>query len=383
MIYFDHAASSYPKPKAVGQAMLEAVETYSANPGRGGHQLAEKASTVIQDARKKIANMFGAPSGKHVWFYQNATMALNQALLGFPFQEGDHVVTTVLEHNSVLRPLEEIVKQKKITITYIEPDQEGLITVKAFEKAMTEKTRMIAFSHASNVTGAYISIKPVAEIAKQKGAILLVDASQTAGTIPINMKEDGVDLLAFAGHKSLLGPQGTGVLISQYDYELNPLLHGGTGSYSELTEQPKQWPDRYEAGTLNTPGIAGLASGIDEINKLGIATIYEHENQLMQRFIAGILQLQSVTSYGPKDLSKRVAVIPFSMENIESHELAMILDEHYQIAIRAGLHCAPKTHHFLQTVETGLARVSFGPYNTEEEVEQLLQALAEIEQAFL
>ncbi|WP_088104600.1 aminotransferase class V-fold PLP-dependent enzyme [Halalkalibacter urbisdiaboli] len=382
MIYFDHAASSYPKPKSVGAAMLEAVNEYSANPGRGGHQLAEKASEVISEAREKIATLFGAPSKKHVWFYQNATMALNQAIIGFPFNEGDHVITSTYEHNSVLRPLEQLRRNRQIDITYIDPGEDGVITVEEVKEKLNANTKMIVLSHASNVTGAFISLKPVAEVAKKAGAILVVDASQTAGTLPIHMEEIGIDLLAFAGHKSLLGPQGTGVLISRSDYQLAPLVHGGTGSYSEIMEQPQKWPDRYEAGTLNTPGIAGLLAGIDEINRIGLEQIYLHEQKLMEQFIAGLNEIKSIIYYGPTNLSKRVAVIPFRMAEIESHELAMILDEHYNIAVRAGLHCSPKTHHYLNTVDVGLVRVSFGPYNTSAEVEKLLHALQEIAQAF-
>ncbi|WP_100405874.1 aminotransferase class V-fold PLP-dependent enzyme [Bacillus solitudinis] len=382
MIYFDHAASSFPKPNSVGKAMLEAVEEYGANPGRGGHQLAEKASSVIREARLKLATVFGAENGKHVWFYQNATMALNQAILGFPFQPGDHVITSMFEHNSVLRPLQQLKKQKNVNITYLEPNQDGIIDASQVESMIDGKTKMVVLSHASNVTGAFIDLKSIAKVLSNFDAVFVVDASQTAGTIQMNMEEDGIDLLAFAGHKSLLGPQGTGVLISRLDYKLNPLLYGGTGSYSEIEEQPQKWPDRYEAGTLNTPGIAGLLAGINEVITIGIPTIFEHENKLMKQFIEGVKSLEYVTCFGPTDLTKRVAVVPFKMKQLESHEVAMILDEHYQIAVRAGLHCSPKIHQHLKTRDTGLVRISIGPYNTKDEVDQLLKALQEIEQAF-
>ncbi len=383
MIYFDHAASSYPKPKAVGEAVSEAINSYSANPGRGGHALAERARSVVEETRRKIAELFGAPGSKHIWFYQNATMALNQALLGFPFQKGDHVVTTMFEHNSIIRPLEKLREDKGITVTYVQPNEEGLITAEAFKRACTDKTKMFAITHASNVTGACVPISELAAIAKEKEIIVLLDASQTAGTLPINIEKDGIDLLAFAGHKSLLGPQGTGVLISRKDYQLQPLLVGGTGSYSELPYQPTIWPDRYEAGTLNTPGIAGLLAGIEEVVAMGIESIYTHEQKLMTLFLDEVKSIKGLTCYGPKDVSKRVAVLPFQLEGIGSHELAIILDEHYSIAVRAGLHCAPKTHQALQTSDSGLVRVSFGPYNTAEEVKSLVQALIEIQEAFV
>lgn len=382
MIYFDHAASSYPKPKGVANAMCEAVNEYSANPGRGGHQLAERAKVTIEEARKKIALLFGAPSNKHVWFYQNATMALNQAIIGFPFEEGDHVVATKFEHNSIIRPLEKLAVEKNISISYIEPNEEGLITSKSFEEAMTPKTKLFAISHASNVTGAIVPIREVSHLAKAKEIVVLLDASQTAGTIDIHIDHDGVDLLAFAGHKSLLGPQGTGVLISKGDYKLTPLVVGGTGSHSESVYQPLNWPERYEAGTLNTPGIAGLSAGIEEINRMGLETIWNHEQSLLEHFLREGKKIPELTVFGPADLTKRVAVIPFLLKGLDSHELAMILDEHYQIAVRAGLHCAPKAHESLHTSETGLVRVSFGPYNTMDEVDRLIEALREISQAF-
>ncbi|MBP3952610.1 aminotransferase class V-fold PLP-dependent enzyme [Bacillus suaedae] len=382
MIYFDHAASSFPKPKAVAQAMHEAVDTYSANPGRGGHVLAEKARLAIDETRKKLANLFGAASSKNVWFYQNATMAINQALIGFPFESGDHVITTMFEHNSILRPLEKLIREKGIKVTYVEPNEEGMITPDVFLAEVTDRTKMFAVTHASNVTGAIFPIKELAKVATKNSIVVVVDASQTAGTLPIDIEKDGIDLLAFAGHKSLLGPQGTGVLISKQDYNLEPLIVGGTGSYSELPHQPLSWPDRYEAGTLNTPGIVGLSAGIDEINRKGISSIYEHEQQLVKTFLEQSELIEGLTVYGPRNLLERVAVISFKLDGIDSHEVAMILDDHYQIAVRAGLHCSPKIHQSMKTIDTGLIRVSFGPYNTLDEVSKLIQALKEIEAAF-
>ncbi|ADC49638.1 aminotransferase required for NAD biosynthesis (NifS protein) [Alkalihalophilus pseudofirmus OF4] len=382
MIYFDHAASSYPKPKAVGEAMIEAVNEYAANPGRGGHQLAERAGRVIQEARNELAAFFNAPNGKHVWFYQNATMALNQAISGFPFEEGDHIVTTAFEHNSVLRPLHQAAKLRGISVTYIQPDEDGIISIDEMREAAGERTKAIIVSHASNVTGAIVPLKEVKQIAEEVGAILIVDASQTAGTLSIDMERDGIDLLAFAGHKSLLGPQGTGVLISKHDYQLEPLMHGGTGSYSESSTQPSEWPDRYEAGTLNTPGIAGLLAALKDVKKRGIDEVYQHEQNLLALFLEGLRKLETAEVFGPAHLHQRLAVCSFRLKEVESHELAFILDEHYGMAVRAGLHCAPMTHHALETVDTGLVRVSFGPYNTEDEVKQLVEALIEIEQAF-
>ncbi len=257
-----------------------------------------------------------------------------------------------------------------------------MIPFQAFEKAVTAKTKMIAVTHASNLTGAYLSLEPLGALAQKNGAVFLVDASQTAGVVPINMRTDRIDLLAFAGHKGLLGPQGTGALISFRDYELEPLHYGGTGRDSERKEQPDSWPERYEAGTLNTPGIAGLSKGIEEVERIGIEHIYQHERALLTDLLEGLKKLKSVTCFHPRE-GEQLAVVAFRMEQLDSHELATILDQHYSIAVRAGLHCAPRAHLSLNTLDTGLVRVSFGPYNTKSEVERLLQALAEIEEAFL
>lgn len=382
MIYFDHAASSYPKPKSVAVRMAEAINEYSANPGRGGHKLASKAKSVIEQTRKKLAHMFQAPSGKHVFFYQNATMAINQALIGFPFQKNDHVVTTMFEHNSIIRPLEKLKKEKGINVTYVEPDENGIISIEKIKEACRNETKMVAVTHASNVTGAVFPLEHIKSIKKDRNVVVFVDASQTAGTLPIQMEDDGVDLLAFPGHKSLLGPQGIGVLISRDDFQLEPLIYGGTGSHSELLEQPNGWPDRYEAGTLNTPGIAGLLAGLEEIEKLGLANIRKHEERLMNICLEEMKAIDGITVFGPTDLRHRVGVISFKINGVSSHEVAMILDEHYNIAVRAGLHCAPLVHEQLKTNEDGLIRVSFGPYNTEEEVRILIEALQEIATAF-
>lgn len=381
MIYLDQAASSFPKPKEVAEAMVAAVNEYGANPGRGGHRLATQARVTIDETRELLKTLFNAPSKKHVWFYQNATGALNQALFGYPFKEGDHVVSTALEHNSVRRPLEQLRERKGLAITYVQPDEEGIISPEKIAQACTDQTKAIVLSHGSNVTGAYLELEKIGEMAEAHGIVLIVDASQTAGVIDIDMKRDRISMLACAGHKGLLGPQGTGVLIVADDFGLTPLSYGGTGSYSELIDQPSQWPDRYESGTLNTPGIAGLKAGIEYVLDNGVAQIFAHEWALTERLLKG-LGAQKVDVYGPPLPRKRLGVVSFRLSGVDSHEVALILDEHYQIAVRAGLHCAPMTHETLQTTDTGLIRASVGPFNTEREVDQLLQAVMDIQQAF-
>ncbi len=383
MLYFDHAASSFPKPAQVGEAMKQAVDEFAANPGRGGHALSQKAGSIVKQARSEIAQFFEAPHANHVWFYQNATMALNQAILGFPFSSGDHIITTAYEHNSVLRPLHRLQQEMNVQVTYLTPDDSELFQVEDVLEQITDQTKMIVISHASNVTGAIFPVKELGEQLKDRSITVVVDASQTAGKVDIQMKRDHIDLLAVAGHKGLLGPQGTGALISYSDYDLKPLILGGTGAYSELETQPPNWPERYESGTLNTPGIAGLLAGVQAIKERGIQTIQSHEEALMQVFLEGMSTIEAVTCFGPTDLQKRVAVVSFHVKYLASHELAMILDNHYQIAVRAGLHCSPKTHHHLQTADEGLVRVSFGPYNTVEEVQQLIDAISDIVEAFI
>lgn len=382
-IYFDQAASSFPKPKQVGEAMTEAVMEYGANPGRGGHILAVKAAAVIQQTRIKLAKMFGVRNPNNVCFYQNATYALNQAIQGLSLQKGDHVITTMYEHNSVRRPLEYVKRESGIDITYIEPDINGTIRAEEIFSNATDKTKCVIVSHGSNVTGAITPIAEIGKWCKARNILFIVDASQTAGVLPIDMGEMEIDLLAFPGHKGLLGPQGTGVLIMNNDVELSPITFGGTGSYSETIEQPQASPERFESGTLNTPGIAGLSAGIDEIEKLGLETIFEHEWKLTKYCIENLEKIEGVQVFGPKKEEKRLGVIPFQMEGIEAHEAATILDQHYQIAVRAGLHCSPMAHQFLETIQQGgLIRVSFGPYNTVEEVDKLIEAIKEIKSYF-
>ncbi len=378
MIYFDHAASSFPKPKEVVEAVSDALLHYSANPGRGNHRLSEQAASVIQQARKEIAQFFGLSDSNRVIFFQNATGALNQAILGFPFQRGDHVISTTIEHNSVRRPLEACAREKGIRITYI-PLKNGMFDEAEWEKALTEKTKLIAVNHASNVTGEIAPLAEIGSFANKHRIPLLVDASQTAGVLPIDMENMGIDLLAFPGHKSLLGPQGTGaLLIGKNINHLKPIMYGGTGAFSESEIQPEELPYRLESGTLNTPGIAGLLAGLKVVKKRGLDAILTHERELAKECIKRLKEIERVHVYGKGDLG----VFAFAIENADSHEIGMILDQHYHIAVRAGLHCAPLIHNQLGTLNTGLVRVSFGYTNTKEEVDAFVSAIQEITQYY-
>lgn len=383
IIYFDQAASSFPKPQSVAEAVANAINEYGANPGRGGHQLANKAAAVIYDTRLKLASLFGEQDPRNVIFCQNATHALNQAIKGFPLEKGDHIISTNYEHNSVRRPLEFLKTEKGVKVTYLECDHNGNIKKADFISAIKKETKLVVTSHGSNLTGAIFPIEMIGSICKDKNITFLVDAAQTAGVIPIDMKKMNIDMLAFPGHKGLLGPQGTGVLIVKKSVNLNPLFHGGTGSNSEDKEQPLERPYRYESGTLNTPGIAGLAAGIEEIKKIGIKAIYQHESELTKYALEKLENIQGVTVFGPDRNKVRLAVIPFVIDGTDVQEIAMILDAHYGVALRAGLHCSPLAHMTIGTVEKGLLRASFGFYNTRAEIDKWIEAIKEIKEGLI
>lgn len=384
MIYFDQAASSFPKPKEVTDAVVEALTEYGANPGRGGHELANKAANKIYETRVYLAKLFGLNDPRRVIFTQNATAALNQGILGLPLKSGDHIITTSYEHNSVRRPLELLKRDVGIEITYIQPNHNGEIDINALEKSIIASTKLIIVTHGSNLTGAIIPIEKIAEIAQKNNLVYMVDASQTAGILPIDMGKIGIDILAFAGHKGLMGPQGTGALLIKKNIELRPLLTGGTGHFSEQIEQPLELPERLESGTLNTPGIAGLLSGIQFVEQTGLDEIYKHEQLLTECCLKGLEKIEGVRIYGPDSSIRRLAVVSFNIEGIDSQEVAMILDQHYKIAVRAGLHCTPLAHQSIGTVEIGgTIRASFGIYNTVNEVEKFVQAIEEIRAGYL
>ncbi|WP_088036659.1 aminotransferase class V-fold PLP-dependent enzyme [Evansella clarkii] len=384
MIYFDQAASSFPKPEGVAKAMAEAVCNYGANPGRGGHALSRQAAAVIEKTRKQLADMFHADRHERVLFSQNATTALNQAIQGLEFSEGDEVITTSYEHNSVRRPLERIAEEKGVKIIYLTGEEDGRFSTEQLASVLTNKTKLVAVTHGSNLTGTILPIEKWGDVLKDHPAFFLVDASQTAGVLPINMKKSHIDMLAFPGHKGLMGPQGTGVLIVQSSVtSLRPLITGGTGSHSEEVKQPEEWPAGWESGTLNTPGIAGLSKGIDEVLEKGIKMIYEHERKLATYCIGKLEGINETELFGPGKDEERLGVVAFRIPGIDVHEMAMILDEHYGIAVRAGLHCSPLAHEYCRTGETGLVRVSFGLYNTEDEIDTFINAVREIKEGLL
>jgi len=380
-IYLDHAATSWPKPPEVIEAVVHAMKHDAANPGRGSHGMAVRASRTLFDTRKAIAKLFHISNPNDIAFAMNTTMALNTAIKGF-VEQGDHVIATGVEHNSVRRPLELLKKTHGITVTYMEADEEGGLDPKQVEQAIQPNTKLVIVNHSSNLTGAIMPVAEIGEITRRKGVRLLVDAAQTAGLVEIDVVAMGIDMLAFPGHKGLLGPQGTGGLYIHPEVELAPLLHGGTGSQSESIEQPKVRPDRYEAGTQNTPGLAGLRAGLHYLQQETVANIYRKEWQLTQQMIEGLNSVDRIRILGPGMGKPRTGIVSFVLEDADPSELAFILDQHYNIAVRSGYHCTPLAHQAAGTLETGAVRASVGCFTTEHEVDTFIQAVKEIRQQY-
>lgn len=373
-VYLDNAATSHPKPEAVYQAIERTLRTVGGSPGRGGHRGAMQAERIVFQAREDLAALFGLPDSKNVIFTANATEALNLALKGL-LRPGDHVLTSSMEHNSVLRPLKSL-EGKGVEVTLVRCQRDGSLDLTALEAARRPDTRLLALTHASNVVGTLLPIGEAGRWAREHGVLFLVDASQTAGSIPLDVEECRIDLLAAPGHKGLLGPQGTGFLYLRDGIDLQPLTEGGTGSYSSQEEQPVHLPDRYQSGTLNTPGIAGLGAAVRFLLQEGVEKVMAHKQQLMALALRGLKQIPGITLYGPNDPSRQAAVISLRLEGRDLAEVATLLDQVYEIRTRVGLHCAPAAHRTLGTFPQGTLRISFGYFNTEAEVNYLLWALA-------
>ncbi|MGL5123418.1 MAG: aminotransferase class V-fold PLP-dependent enzyme [Fusobacteriaceae bacterium] len=380
--YFDNSATSNPKPENVYSSVERAMKKLNSNPGRGGHRLAIKTAEEIYNVREKVANFFNLDNSLNVAFTSNSTMALNIAIRGI-FENGDRVLTTYFEHNSVIRPLYKMVEEKIIAVEILKCEFSGIELEKKIKENREngEKTlKAIVINHMSNVTGKVINLIEVGKICKENGILLIVDASQSAGMIEIDMKKMNIDILCFTGHKSLLGIQGIGGLCLREGVKLTSLIVGGTGSHSREKQQPKDMPDCVEAGTLNTPGIISLGAGIDFINSVGLKNIESHEKKLKERFIKGIKEIDKgdkiklYTSYGEKD----GPVVSLNIEGIVSSELSNILDEEFGIITRSGLHCAPLIHEFLGTEKTGTVRFSFGYFNTIDEIDYAVSGIGKI-----
>ncbi len=375
MIYLDNAATTLYKPPQVIDAVVRAMTSFG-NSARGTHEGALTASRTIYDTRCKLAALFGCPRADHVAFTANSTEALNIAINGL-LRAGDHVISTDLEHNSVLRPLYRLRDERGVAVDFVPADRQGNIDYADFEGLLRPQTRAVVCTHASNLTGNAVELARVGEFARRHGLLFIVDASQSAGVLPIDMEEMGIDVLCFTGHKSLMGPQGTGGLCLRRELEISPWKVGGTGVQTYSERQPAQLPVRLEAGTLNAHGIAGLNAALDFIAETGVETIHAHETALMRRFYEGVRTISGVTVYG--DFTReRTAVVALNIAELDSGEVADALAEDYGIATRPGAHCAPRLHRALGTTERGAVRFSFGWHNTAEEVDAALRAVEEL-----
>lgn len=381
VIYLDHAATSWPKPVQVMEAVVQAMEQDAANPGRGSHAMAVRASRILFDTRKVLAKLFAIKNPNDIAFAINTTMALNLAIKGL-VKQGDHVIATAVEHNSVRRPLEFLKKTLQIEVTYVEANSYGEVEASQVEEALRTNTKLVVVNHSSNLFGSILPVAEIGRITRSRGIVLLVDAAQSAGMLDIDVEAMGIDMLAFPGHKGLLGPQGTGGLYIHPRVELTPLLHGGTGSQSESPEQPKVRPDCYEAGTQNTPGLAGLKAGVQYLLNETVQKIHTREWMLTQRMMEGLLALNGVKVLGPELGKARTGIVSFLIEGADPSEIAFILDQHYNIAVRSGFHCTPLAHGAAGTMETGAIRASVGAFTTEQEVDALVNAVNEIKQHY-
>ncbi|MCX7709005.1 MAG: aminotransferase class V-fold PLP-dependent enzyme [Clostridia bacterium] len=377
MIYLDNAATSFPKPDKVYEEVLRCMKEYCANPGRGGHYMSIESGKAVMEAREAICSFFNIRNPMQLSFTKNATEALNVAIKGL-LKAGDHVITTTMEHNSVVRPLKTLEKELGIELTFIQGNEYGEVDIADIQRAVKENTRLIAATASSNVNGIIMPFRKIGEIAKAKGIVFLLDAAQGAGAITIDVEEDHIDMMAFPGHKSLLGPQGTGALYVRENVILKELMQGGTGSNSENVFQPEIMPDMLESGTLNTPGIVGMGAGVGFINSFGLENIKLYKAMLVKKLHDGITEIGGMKLYSKNDINHNSGIVAMNVDGIDSTEISYVLDKVYGIATRAGLHCAPMAHAALGTMKTGVVRFSIGCFNTVQEIDLVLNALKEI-----
>lgn len=375
MIYLDNAATTLHKPQQVIDAVVHAMQSMG-NCARGTHEEALDAARTVYDARVRLASLFGCPRVDRVAFTANSTEALNMAINGL-IDPGDHVISTDLEHNSVLRPLYRLEAEHGAELSFVPADKLGNVDYADFERLMKPNTRAVVCTNASNLTGTVLDIERIAKTAHSHGALVIVDASQTAGCWPIDMKKMGIDVLCFTGHKGLMGPQGTGGICVKEGIKIRPFKVGGSGVQSYSRTHPAEYPTRLEAGTLNGHGIAGLGAAAKFISETGVENIHAKERSLMLRFYEGVKNIEGVTVYG--DFTKdKTAIVALNIRDYESGEVSYELSQGYGIATRPGAHCAPRMHKALGTAEVGAVRFSFSFYNTEEEIDEAVRAVAEL-----
>ena len=373
MIYLDNAATSFPKPPSVLRAMTEALREYGANPGRGGHKLALQAGRTVEKCREAAANLLGARP-ERVIFTRSCTESLNLAIMGM-LHKGDEVICSHGEHNAVMRPLERFVSRDEITVKLLRPDEQGLLSPEVLRRAITSRTGLVVICHASNVSGVVQPVRELGAVCREKGVPLLVDAAQTAGMLEVTLDALNADMIALPGHKGLLGPHGTGLLALREGVDPEPLILGGTGSASESVRQPELLPDRYESGTLNLPGIAGLLAGIEFVAPQR-ADIHRYEAGLNDRLRRQLTQILGLRILGAEK-APRVAITSVVPEGGDSAALADALDAS-GVAVRGGLHCAPAMHSYLGTMRSGAVRFAPGPFNTERDIDDAAALVARL-----
>lgn len=376
VIYLDNAATSWPKPEQVGAAMLDCLERIGGSPGRSGHRMAIAAARVVTETRLKLGELFNIDDPSRIVLTKNVTEALNIAIYGL-VGPGDRVVTTAVEHNSVMRPLRHL-EDRGAQIAVVPCSPDGSLDLERMELALDRPARLMVLTHASNVIGTVLPVAAVVRLAHARGVPVLVDAAQTAGAWPVDVQALDVDMLAFTGHKSLFGPTGTGGLWVREGLEPQPLLRGGTGSSSELEVQPDFLPDQLESGTLNVVGIAGLGAGVSHVLARGVPAIQEHERGLGERFLDGLHEVPGARWYGPERAAGRVGLASFNLDAASPSDVGLILDRRFGIMCRIGLHCAPAAHRTLGTYPIGTVRFAWSAFTTEEEIDAAIEALATI-----
>ena len=382
-IYLDNAATSWPKPESVYEVVDRYQRELGAPAGRSAYREANEVERLVNDTRCRVARWLGAEDPRRIVFTCNGTDSLNLALHGM-IRPGDHVITSVVEHNSVLRPLQTLQDTRDVRVTHIACDAEGFVDPDQVRHAICAETRMIALVHASNVTGALQPIAEVGRIAREHGIIFLVDAAQSVGHVPVDVRDLNADLLAAPGHKGLLGPLGTGILYigPEAEQQLVPIRQGGTGTDSWQARQPSSMPDRYESGNHNVPGILGLGAGLAYLEQRTIDAVRQHDQQLTAMLIEGLRAIEALEVHGPADAQRRVGVVSISVAGYDCQELAMMMDVTHRLQVRAGLHCAPQMHESLGTAgRGGTVRFSLGAFNTAEDIQLAVQAVSELSAA--
>lgn len=375
MIYLDNAATSFPKPPGVYEEVINCMKNYCANPGRSSHDMSVRAALKIMETREAVSELFHIPSPFNLIFTSNATEALNIGIKGV-LKTGDHVISTVIEHNSVLRPLNSLL-DNGVELTLVGVDETGQLNINDLSKEIKKNTKLIIVNHVSNVLGSIQDVQKIGQLTSKTGIKFMVDACQSAGCIPIDVEKSHIDLLAFSGHKGLLGPQGTGGLYIRDGLKLKNFKEGGTGSNSNYMIQPDFLPDQFESGTLNTPGIAGLCEGLKYITKVGISNIQKHEEELMAYLLEELKKLTYIKIYGSLSSKERSAVLSFNIDGIDASIVGEKLNEK-DIAVRTGYHCAPLIHKVIGTEYRGTVRVSIGVFNTHSDIEELVEGIKQI-----